>query len=76
MAYILNIRFISFTFDFNMANLLSKKNVKNCRPDLLLPVFRKIFERLIYNEMYSFFIENDLISPDQLDFKQGDPYIN
>ena len=76
MAYILNIRFVSFTFDFNMANLLSKKNVKNCRPDLLLPVFRKIFERLIYNEMYSFFIENDLISPDQLDFKQGDPYIN
>ena len=76
MAYILNICFISFTFDFNMANLLSKKNVKNCRPDLLLPVFRKIFERLIYNEMYSFFIENDLISPDQLDFKQGDPYIN
>ena len=59
-----------------MANLLSKKNVKNCRPDLLLPVFRNIFERLIYNEMYSFFIENDLISPDQLDFKQGDPYIN
>ena len=59
-----------------MANLLSKKNVKNCRPDLLLPVFWKIFERLIYNEMYSFFIENDLISPDQLDFKQGDPYIN
>ena len=33
--------------------------------------FRKIFERLIYNEMYFFFIENDLISSNQSGFKQG-----
>ena len=49
-----------------------KQNVKNYRPVSLLPIFRKIFERLIYNEMYSFFIENDLISSNQLGFKQGD----
>ena len=38
-----------------------KQNVKNYRPVLLLPIFGKIFERLIYNEMYSFFVENDLM---------------
>ena len=39
----------------------NKQNVKNYRPVLLLPVFLKIFERLIYNEVYSFFIECNLI---------------
>ena len=53
-----------------------KQNVKNYRPVSLLPIFGKIFERLIYNEMYSFFIENDLISSNQSGFKQGDPCIN
>ena len=31
-----------------------KQNVKNYRPVSLLPIFGKIFEPLIYNEMYSF----------------------
>ena len=53
-----------------------KQNVKNYRPVSLLPIFGKIFERLIYNEMYSFFIENDLISSNQSGFKQGDSCIN
>ena len=53
-----------------------KQNVKNYRPVSLLPIFGKIFERLIYNEMYSFFIENDLISSNQPGFKQGDSCIN
>ena len=65
-----------------MANLVpihkqdDKQNVKNYRPVSLLPIFGKIFERLIYNEMYSFFIENDLISSNQSGFKQGDSCIN
>ena len=53
-----------------------KQNVKNYRPVSLLPIFGKIFERLIYNEMYSFFIENDLISSNQSGFKQGGSCIN
>ena len=40
-----------------------QQNVKNYRPVSLLPIFGKIFERLIYNEMYSFFMKNGLISP-------------
>ena len=39
-----------------------KQDVKNYRPVSLLPIFGKIFERLIYNGMYSFFVENDLMS--------------
>ena len=46
-----------------------KHNVKNYLPVSLLPIFGKIFERLIYNEMYPFFIENSLISPNQSGFK-------
>ena len=53
-----------------------KQNVKNYRPVSLLPIFGKIFERLIYNEMYSFFIENELIPSNQSGFKQGDSCIN
>ena len=53
-----------------------KQDVKNYRPISLLPIFEKIFERLIYNEMYLFFIENDLIFSNQSGFKQGDFCIN
>ena len=53
-----------------------KQNVKNYRPVSPLLIFVKIFERLICNEMYSFFIENDLISSNQSVFKQGDSCIN
>ena len=51
-------------------------NVKNYRAVSLLPIFRKLFERLMCNEMYSFFIANDLISSNQSGFKQRDSYIN
>ena len=52
--------------------LNTKEIAKNYRPVLILPTFRKILERLIYNKMYSLFIENDLKSPNQSGFKQGD----
>ena len=65
-----------------MANVIpihkrdDKQNVKSHRPDSLLPIFGKILERLVYSEMYSFFIENNLISSNQSGFKQGDSCIN
>ena len=53
-----------------------KQNVKNYRPVSLLPICDKIFERLIYNIMYNFLTENDLLSPNQSGFRSGDSSIN
>ena len=53
-----------------------KQIFKNYRPISLLPVCGKIFEKLIFNEMSKFFIENDLISSNQSSFKPGDSSIN
>ena len=53
-----------------------KQLVENHRPVSLLPVCGKVLERLLHSEMFSFFIENDLISQDQSGFKPGDSCIN
>ena len=37
---------------------------------------RKFFEKSVFNEMFKFFIENELISPNQSGFKPGDSCIN
>ena len=50
--------------------------LKNYRPVSLLPICRKIFERLIYKNLFEYFIENDLISQNQFGFKPGDSCIN
>ena len=42
----------------------------------LLPVFSKIFARLIYNAMFKHFIDSNLISSNQSGFKPGDSCIN
>ena len=42
----------------------------------LLPVARKIFARILYNNMYEFFTEDNLISPKQSGFKPGDSCVN
>ena len=48
------------------------KRLKNYRHISLVPICGKIFEKLIFNDMFKFFIENDLISPNQSGFKPGD----
>ena len=53
-----------------------KQCIKNYRPVSLLPVCGKVFERLLYNNMFSFFSENDLISPKQSGFRPGDSCTN
>ena len=45
------------------------------RPVSLLPICGKIFERLIYNNLFEFSIKNNLIPSNQSDFKQGDSFI-
>ena len=42
----------------------------------MLPITRKIFERILYNNTFEFFTKNDLISHNQSVFKPGDPCIN
>ena len=53
-----------------------KQILKNYRPVSLLPICGKIFERLTFNKLFNFFVENNLISPNQSGFKPGDSCIN
>ena len=71
-----------FPLHWNKANVVpihkeeSKQLVKNCKPVSLLLICGKIFERLLYNEMYPYLIDNNLISAHQSGFQGGDSYIN
>ena len=53
-----------------------KQILKNYRPISLLPIAGKIFERLLYDRMFEFFIANNLISKNQSGFRPGDSCIN
>ena len=48
---------------------------RNYRPVPLLPIRGKIFECLIYNNLFEFSIKNNIIPSNQSDFKQGDSFI-
>ena len=50
----------------------NKQDLKDYRPISLLPVSDKIFERLLYDSVFKFFTENNLISQNQSGFKPGD----
>ena len=52
-----------------------KQLIENYLP-ILLPVCGKILERLIYNKMFEFFTENELISQNQSEFKPGNSCIS
>ena len=53
-----------------------KRFVSNYRPVSLLPICGKIFERLIYNSLFVFLNNNDLLTPMQSGFRPGDSCIN
>ena len=46
--------------------------IENYRPVSLLPICGKIFELLIFNSLFNYFIENNLLSPHQSGFIPGD----
>ena len=53
-----------------------KKSLKNCYTVSLLRICSTIFERLLYNVMFGFFLDKGLISANESGFKPGDSCIN
>ena len=55
----------------------NEKNLKeNYRPISLLPIFRKILEKLMYDSLYSHLVSHELLNPNQSGFRPGDSTIN
>ena len=52
-----------------------KQIVSNYRPVSLLPICSKIFEKLIFNELFNFFEQFNLLSKHQSGFRPGDSCI-
>ena len=52
-----------------------KHNAKNYRPISLLPIFGKILEKIIFDDLYAHFFENNIISEHQSGFRKGDSTI-
>ena len=52
-----------------------KSIVKNYRPISLLPIFGKIFERVICNSLFNYFISNKRFTPSQSGFLPRDSCI-
>ena len=52
-----------------------KNLLKNYCPISLLPVFSKVFERIIYNSLFNHFTCNKLFTPSQSGFLPGDSCI-
>ena len=53
-----------------------KQNIESYPPVSLLPICSKIFERIIYDNMLKYFLDNNLITPKQSGFRPGDLCIN
>ena len=53
-----------------------KRNLENYRPISLLPIFSKILEKTIFNQMYTFLQNEQLLNPNQSGFRPSDSCIN
>ena len=53
-----------------------KQLVNNYRPISLLPIFGKIFEKIISNRIYNFLSEENLLNHNQSGFRPSDSYVN
>ena len=49
----------------------SQNLIKNYRPITLLPIFSKVFESLVFNSMFNYFIQNKLFNECQSGFIPG-----
>ena len=48
----------------------NKENLENYRPVSTLPVFGKIFEKIIFERLYNFFMEKNILSSSQFGFRK------
>ena len=53
-----------------------KQLVDNCQPISLLPIFGKIFEKIIFDTIYDFLLKEELLNPIQSGFRPSDSCIN
>ena len=51
---------------FKVSNI---KEVGNCRPLSVLPIFPKVLERLMYNRTFQYFKKNYMLFPKRRDFE-------
>ena len=71
-----------FPLAWKMGNItpIHKKNEKNLienyRPISILPICGKLLERIIFNNLYSFFEENNVLNVNQSGFRSGDSCTN
>ena len=55
---------------------VDKQKIKNYRPISLLPIWAKLFERILFNNIYNYLISNNLITTNQSGLKPGDSTTN
>ena len=53
-----------------------KQIISNYRPISLLPVLAKVYERIIFKNLYNYLISNNLITKNQSGFRPGDSCTN
>ena len=49
----------------------SQELLENYRPVSILPIFGKIFEKVIYSRLYNFFSSNGILNDNQFGFREG-----
>ena len=51
----------------------SKHFIKNYRPISFFPILSKVFERLVFNSLFNYFMQHKLFTHCQSSFIPGDP---
>ena len=53
-----------------------KRLVNNYRPTSLIHIFANVFEKIIFNRICNFLLEEDLLNPNQSGFRSSDSCVN